>query len=171
MPTDYEEVYRDSKHALGEPTREFVEFFESLQGESLRVLDLGCGQGRDALFVARLGHRVVGVDQSATGIRDLMAEAAAEDLSVTVQVADIRAYEPDGLFDALLFDRTLHMLDSTDRRSVLARLINSLAPGGFVLIADQRTNIPALEAELGSSGRDWQVEFRDRGYLFVRFDH
>lgn len=170
MPTDYEKLYRDSQHALGKPTRAFVEFFQTLQSVNLRVLDIGCGQGRDALFIARMGHRVVGVDQSPTGIRDLLAEATGEALAITGHVADIRDFEPDGKFDIVLFDRTLHMLDSACRFDVFADLIKCVAPGGHVLIADERSNIAGFEAKLDSDGRNWQRELRHRGYLFVRLN-
>jgi len=82
MPTDYKKVYRGAKQALGAPTKAFVKFFDALAEPGLRVLDVGCDQGRDALFIARLGHSVVGIDLSPTGIREL-----------------------------LLIDRTLHMLE------------------------------------------------------------
>ena len=167
MPTDYERVYRESRHALGTPASAFAEFFRSLDEPALRVLDVGCGQGRDALFVARLGHHVVGIDKSVTGIRDLLADAAAEDLQVDGYVADIRAFEPDGLFDVLLIDRTLHMLDPDERPRVLRRLLESVASGGYVLIADERSNIPAFEEILDADRRSWHPELRRRGYLFV----
>ena len=55
MTTDYEQFYRENPHGLGEPTREFVAFFDTYDRAQASVLDVGCGQGRDALFVARLG--------------------------------------------------------------------------------------------------------------------
>ena len=167
MPTDYEKVYRDAKQALGEPTRQFVTFFDSLPGSRLRVLDLGCGQGRDALFIARLGHAVVGVDHSPTGIRDLLADAKAENLNIQGYVSDIRAFEPEGLYDVLLIDRTLHMLDAPEQPDVLARYVDGVNDGGYVLIADERPNIPALEAVLEADHRDWRVVLKHRGYLFA----
>lgn len=168
MPTDYEKVYHETRHALGEPAKEFVRFFKSLNKSSLRVLDIGCGQGRDAMFVSRLGHRVVGVDQSSTGIRDLLADAAAENLQIEGYVADIRVFEPDGLFNVLLFDRVLHMLDENDRVSTLARFLVSVVEGGCVLIADERSNIAALEKVFIADSRSWHPEFKRRGYLFMQ---
>ena len=64
MAYDYDKLYRSTPRALGEPTELFVDFFKHQAEESLRVLDVGCGQGRDALFIARMGHCV-----------DLVAEA------------------------------------------------------------------------------------------------
>ncbi len=56
------------------------------------------------------GHRVVGVDISPNGIRDLKNAAAKESLAVDGVVADIATYTPGGMFDVVLVDRTLHML-------------------------------------------------------------
>ena len=168
MPTDYEKVYRGAKQALGEPTRQFVEFFHALPGSRLRVLDVGCGQGRDALFIARLGHVVVGIDQSPTGIRDLLTDAEAENLNIQGHVDDIRVFEPEGLYDVLLVDRTLHMLDAPDRPGVLARYVDCVKGGGYVLIADERSNIPAFEAVLEADHRDWRIVLRRQGYLFAQ---
>ncbi|WP_409070426.1 class I SAM-dependent methyltransferase [Aliifodinibius sp. S!AR15-10] len=43
-------------------------------------MDFGCGQGRDALFIARMGHRVLGVDISKTGISQMLDEANRENI-------------------------------------------------------------------------------------------
>jgi len=168
MPTDYEKVYRGAKQALGEPTKEFVDFFDTLARSRLRVLDVGCGQGRDALFIARLGHSVIGIDQTPTGIRDLLADAEAEDLDVQGFVSDIRSFEPPGMYDVLLVDRTLHMLDASERPAVLARYLDHVEAGGYVLIADERSNIPTFEAVLEADRRDWRTLLRRRGYLFAQ---
>ncbi len=167
MPTDYEKVYRGAKQALGEPTKEFVKFFDTLARTRLRVLDVGCGQGRDALFIARLGHSVAGIDLSPTGIRDLLADAEAEGLDVQGFVVDIRSFEPPGMYDVLLIDRTLHMLDASERPVVLARYLDRVEAGGYVLIADESSNIPTFEAVLEADRRDWHLVLRRRGYLFA----
>jgi len=167
MPTDYEKLYRGSRHVLGAPTREFVRFFETAGDVRLRVLDIGCGQGRDALFIARLGHSVVGVDHAPSGIRDLLADAAAENLDIEGHAADIRFFEPAGLYDVLLIDRTLHMLGEPERFSTFARLLDYVAIGGFVLLADESSNMPEFARALETDRRDWNVFLRRSGYLFA----
>ena len=79
MSTNYEKLYQVERQALGEPTKAFVSFFKSLTPNTLTVLDAGCGQGRDALFIARLGHQVTGIDISPTGIKQLLEDATVED--------------------------------------------------------------------------------------------
>ena len=48
--------------SCGQPSSELVEFFKHHQKKHASVLDLDCGQGIDALFIARKGHTLPGVD-------------------------------------------------------------------------------------------------------------
>jgi len=168
MAFNYDKLYGETSDALGEPTAIFLEFFDRFEHEDARVLDVGCGQGRDALFIARLGHRVVGVDISPNGIRDLISAANTEDLSVEGVVADITAYKPKGLFDIILLDRTLHMLSEATRLAVLQQLLDHVEVEGWVLIADEASNISGFEGVISKHRFDWQTEFSKRGYLFVQ---
>lgn len=167
MATDYEKIYRAQPHALGEPTRAFVLFFEQLASPT-RVLDVGSGQGRDALFIARLGHEVVGVDLSVSGIAQLQANANHEGLNIEGIVANIVRYEPEGLFNIILFDRTLHMLQPQDQISVLDRYRKHVEGGGYVLINDERKNLPAMESLFMEKDDRWHIRKKTQGLLFLQ---
>ena len=167
MAYDYDILYRDTPNALGEPAQVFVDFFDTFETRGARVLDVGCGQGRDALFIARLGHTVVGVDLSPNGIKNLIAAARREKLQVTGKIADIARFEPSGVFDVILIDRTLHMLSKPTSLTVLSRLLNHVQRGGWVLIADERKNLEAYRQVFCASGSKWAIEKDQRGYLFV----
>lgn len=168
MTYDYDKLYGETPEALGAPTGRIVAFFDAVEGPGLRVLDVGCGQGRDALFVARRGHTVVGVDLSPNGIRDMVAGAQREGLAVEGVVADITRFEPEGAFDIVLIDRTLHMLTRADRLAVLGRLLDHVVPGGWVLIADEPSNMADITAVLADHVASWRAEVAIRGYLFAR---
>jgi len=170
MAYDYDKLYGSTPQALGEPTSIFVDFFEQRRGKTLRVLDVGCGQGRDALFIARLGHSVVGVDLSPNGIRDLLALARQESLAIEGVAGDITAFIPDGDFDVILIDRTLHMLSEKDRLEVLARLIDSVRRHGWLLISDERSNIQGFRDIIAANSGTWKTELDACGSLFLRRD-
>jgi len=59
-----------------------LNFFDKCDGKSLDVLDLGCGQGRDSLMIARNGHSVVGVDLSTTGVQQMVEIAQKEGIEI-----------------------------------------------------------------------------------------
>lgn len=165
MPTD---VYQEKRHALGEPTKEFVEFFNEYPKQEADVLDLGCGQGRDALFIARRGHRVVGVDLSETGITQLREDAQSEGLNIEGVIADLVDYQPTEQFDVVVIDRTLHMLDAELRLDILARITPCVRDDGFILIADEPSNLPAMTAFFSQDHTGWTTIKEQRGFLFVQ---
>lgn len=67
----------------------------SAEGRKLKVLDLGCGGGRLSIFLAELGHNVVGVDQSET-----MLDIAARDLAGTAPETQARVRFVNGPVDS-----------------------------------------------------------------------
>ena len=168
MAYDYDKLYGETRDALGEPTSIFVDFFDQLEHQNVRVLDVGCGQGRDAIFIARKGHRVVGVDISRNGIQDLNEVAARENLSIEGVVADVASYEPDGLFDIVLIDRTLHMLTREIRLDTLKTMLDHVSKTGWILIADEVSNIEDFEHVVSAHCADWKTEMSERGNLFLR---
>ena len=85
------------------------------------MLDLGCGQGRDALLFARHGCAVVGVDVSQVGVDQLNQMAADEGLDLRAAVGDARSYVPSAAYDVVVLDRVLHMMGSDDERRACAR--------------------------------------------------
>lgn len=168
MSSKYEKIYKADRHALGKPTKEFVDFFASLEKPPLTVLDIGAGQGRDALFIAREGHAVTAVDLSPSGMNQLQEDADSEKLNIKTHVADICEFVPPHNFDIILVDRTLHMLDAQDRTSVLKSLLSYTKSNAFLLIADERSNIPAFEAVLETSEHTWSIFMQKKGFLFAQ---
>ncbi|MCA9912568.1 MAG: class I SAM-dependent methyltransferase [Anaerolineae bacterium] len=168
MPTDYENVYQQQRHALGKPTQAFVTFFDQYARESANVLDIGCGQGRDALFIARQGHHVVGVDLSATGVSQMLEDAKTEKLSIEGIVADLHDYTPSGEYDVVVIDRTLHMVDVEKRVRVLEQVCAVVREGGYVLIADESPNLPRMKEVFVADRGDWAIIKEQRGFLFLQ---
>ena len=168
MAYDYDKLYGETRDALGQPTQIFVDFFDQLDQHELQVLDIGCGQGRDAIFIARQGHRVIGVDISANGIRDLNLVAEKENLPIQGIVEDITTFTPDDLFDVILIDRTLHMLAAPARLAVLRKMLDHVAVDGWLLIADEASNMAAFKDEIARHSVRWATKLSRRGYLFLR---
>ncbi len=98
-----------------------------------RALDLGAGEGRNAIWLARQGWQVTAVDFSPVAIDRAGKLASAEGVEVTWIVADVAEYRPEpGAFDAVLV-AYLH-LPATPRAVVLARAARALAPGGRIVV-------------------------------------
>ncbi len=170
MAFNYDKLYGETRNALGAPTPIFVGFFDRYTKSNARVLDIGCGQGRDALFIARRGHRVLGVDISPNGISDMCKTAQAEGLPVEGIVADITTFVPEGMFDIILIDRTLHMLAAAPRLRTLTRLLDHVAAQGWLLIADEVRNIAAMQQVISDYCQNWRIETAKGGTLFLQRD-
>jgi SAM-dependent methyltransferase len=97
------------------------------------ALDLACGEGRNAIWLAQNGWEVTGVDFSAVGIDK--AKRIARDTEVASEmtwvVADATTYSPDKSFDLVLIFY-VH-LDASAMVSLFDRAIAALAPGGTLI--------------------------------------
>ena len=93
------------------------------------ALDLACGEGRNAIWLARQGWSVTGVDFSAVGIEK--AKETARDTVVNWVVADATSYMPDRSFDLVLI--VYVHLDADDMVRLFRRAVDALAPGGTLI--------------------------------------
>jgi len=170
LETRYELLYREGDDVCGDAFPEFIAFAESHSNPSASVLDLGCGQGRDAFVFARRGMSVTGVDISPTGIKQMLAFADANALQITGIATDIRNYNTDARFEIIILDRTLHMLSNpNDRVDILGRCAEWLANSGHILIADEPSNIRTFADWFASDIRNWQTTPNMKpGFCFVQ---
>ena len=168
MGYDYDALYGEHSNALGDTNTHIAAFFEGIDTQNQRVLDVGCGQGRDALFIARLGHSVVGVDLAPNGIADLTKAAQAESLKVTGIVADITTFDPAESFDIIVVDRTLHMLDQAPRHAVLANLLDHVTASGWVLIIDEPSNMSGFMDVMTQHPVEWSIKKETKGLVFLQ---
>ena len=100
-----------------------------------RLLDLGCGTGRHALFFAREGYRAEACDFSAVGVEALAAQAAAEGLTIPACVAEADALPyPDASFDAVLCWGVLYYMPFARYARACAEIRRVLRPGGQALV-------------------------------------
>lgn len=106
-----------------------------------RALDLACGEGQNALWLAQLGWDVTGVDFSPVAIDKARARAEREGGDVEFLCADLLAYVPEeGAYDLVLL--LYFHLPPDELRVVLGRAVTALAPGGtFLLIGHHAANL------------------------------
>ena len=90
-----------------------------------RILDLGCGSGRDSRAFLERGYKVVAVD----GSREL-AKIAGAYIGQEVIVADFREFEPEGTFDGIWACASLLHLPKEELAAVMRRMAAHLAEGG-----------------------------------------
>lgn len=98
----------------------------ALLGAGGRALDVACGDGRNAAYLARLGYEVDAIDASDVAIDALRAAARERGLAVNARVVDLeREPLPGGPYDVIV---TMNFL----QRDVFGALQAALAPGGLL---------------------------------------
>lgn len=100
-----------------------------------RALDLGCGDGGHAVYLAQEGFSVVAIDFVPAAVAATRERAEQASVDVEVREGDVLEYEAPSPFDVVLDSGCLHHLPSGKVRTYRARLDGWLAPGGdFVLV-------------------------------------
>ena len=106
-----------------------------------RAIDLGAGDGRNAVWLARRGWAVTAVDFSQVALGRGRALAAAAGVQVDWELADLLEWTPGDRSYDLVVLFFIH-LPPEERREVYARAAAAVAPGGTLLVVGHdRTNI------------------------------
>ncbi|MCK9914424.1 class I SAM-dependent methyltransferase [Microbacteriaceae bacterium K1510] len=101
-------------------------------GTPQRALDIGCGVGRHALQLARLGYDTAAVDLAEAGLAEVGRMAQAEDLSVSTHAAPMTALPfGDGTFDFAVAFNVIYHGDDAIVRATVNEIRRVLKPGGI----------------------------------------
>jgi 2-polyprenyl-3-methyl-5-hydroxy-6-metoxy-1,4-benzoquinol methylase len=98
-----------------------------------RVLDVACGLGRNAIWLAERGWRVTGVDYSEVALAEAGRRAAARGLEIEWVLADVTDWVPEAAAYDLVCVMYLQ-IPAGERRVVLERAAEALSPGGVILV-------------------------------------
>ena len=128
---DWDERYAgDELLWRADPNRFLVAEVEHL--EPARALDLACGEGRNAVWLAERGWQATGVDFSPVALAKARRLAEARGVVVEWIEADVREWRSPELFDLVV---VLYLqLPADDRRRALHGAAGSVAPGGTLLV-------------------------------------
>ena len=141
----------------GQPDRHLVELVEQGAITPGRALEVGCGTGTNAIWLASRGFDVHGIDVAPLAIEMAEAKREAAAVSLRLSVLDFMADElPAGPFD-FVFDRgVLHVFDGADEQARFAeRVASLLAPDGhWLCIAGSTEGPPRDQGPPRRSARD-----------------
>ncbi|HEX5703507.1 MAG TPA: methyltransferase domain-containing protein [Pyrinomonadaceae bacterium] len=167
MP-DWDQRYRNGEHATKEPSPLIRTAVKSLKPG--RALDIACGVGRHAIFLAERGWQVTAVDSSRVGIEILQQRAREAGVAVEARVGDLEAGEchiEPGTYDLICVFYYL-------QRNLFSPMRAGVKPGGTVVGAihlndgkeDAKPANPAFLLEPGELKRlfaDWEITYYREG--------
>lgn len=135
----YDDYYK-TENLFGEPYKELVAFFEKypLKGE---LLDVGCGQGRNAIPLAKMGYKVTAIDNAKIGVDQMKENALKEKLNITARVEDIYEFQNFEKYDILLLDSMFHFAEKDLKKesTYLKRIFAEVKPKVIICICIQNT--------------------------------
>lgn len=138
----------------------------------LRLLDVGCGEGRNAVFFARNGYHVHGFDISERGVEKTKELAARAGVYVDVFQADLNTFRLQEPFDVVFSTGVLHCVDPNLRGELIENYQAHTNDGGLHVLSvfikkpfvaqapDRDPNAsPWLSGELFTLYADWRIEW------------
>ena len=110
--TQYEKLYQSEEYFWGTEPADFLDKLAALKpaGAGVSVLDIGCGEGKDAVYMAQLGYQVTAFDLTASGIRKTGRLAEERGVKIRAFTADINDFQTDGRFDIIYSTGTVQYL-------------------------------------------------------------
>ncbi len=131
--TIYEEEYKTQEYYWGiVPSKMCLRVLELIPPTTrLKLLDIGCGEGKDAVFFARNGYDVTAFDISDAGIEKTKRLADNAGIQVKVFKADILDYRLDTNFDILFSSGVLHYVKPQLREEIFSNYKQFTNPNGL----------------------------------------
>ncbi len=122
--TDYDERYRNEGYYWGlMPNRICYDIMKIIPPvKPYRVLDIGCGEGKDAVFFAKCGYDITAFDISEQGIEKAKRLAEHNKVEINFFKADILDYRLDTEFDIIFSSGVFHFLPNDKRNEICSLL-------------------------------------------------
>ena len=172
----WEQTYRDnsvSSFSRG-PTADIVEYW-TLFPPGGSVLDVGCGEGRNSVFLAEKGFVVDAFDISESGIEKAERIASIQSVDVNFMCRNLTDYQFEKNYEIILSHGVLHLCEKIDRDFFIEQVKRNTAQGGYNAIGVFTNRLPATPdnapftkslfdvGELPSRYGDWEIVHHTEG--------
>ena len=128
--------------------KEYTDLFASGQIPPGRAIDLGCGEGSNAVYLSKIGFDVIGVDYSPTAIKRARANARAAGREVTFFEDDLtNLHHVSGKYDLLVDFGALNDLNQLDRDLYMQNVLPLTLPGSCYILFCFAKSLPSNEIE------------------------
>jgi 2-polyprenyl-3-methyl-5-hydroxy-6-metoxy-1,4-benzoquinol methylase len=142
----FDEAYRSTPDYFGGEMTRFLESHLEIIDKTKPVLDVGAGQGRNALGLARYGYTVHALEPSIVGIRQIEERARNEGFNIQTIHARIQDFDPTpGTYATVLVMGLFPCLPKPQIHDVVARIDNWLAEQGKVVLIAHLTSDPGMQ--------------------------
>ena len=131
--TNYEALYAGDDYYWGTEPAAFCDELIRLRPlpQARAVLDIGCGEGKDAVYMASRGYAVTAFDIAGNGIAKTLRLARERGVSIDARVADINGFQDGGTYDIVYSTGTLQYLAEESKAGFVEKVHRLTKPGGI----------------------------------------
>ena len=142
----WEELYGqlDAPDPFGAPSKEFTDLARWMP-RGLSVLDLGCGSGRNAIFLTERGFEVSAVDISPLAVQKLQYRVRQSGLRINAWVQDLRTLVLTRSYDLIIAHGWLHLLEREHWGPLLDQMKRCTSRGGYNVVTVFTDQLPPVE--------------------------
>lgn len=172
----WEETYANKEVSTFQvgPTSDIAKFY-SLFSVNSKVLDVGCGEGRNSIFLAEQGQNVDAFDISEAGIEKAKYISKTKNIVVNFFVQDIGLFKFEKEYDVVLSHGVLHLPEKVVRDRFIDEVQKYTRNGGYNAIGIFTNRLPATPdnapftkslfnvGELLEKYKGWEIIFHDEG--------
>lgn len=174
----WEKTYSDLSVATfgKKPANDILKISSSLK-KGMTVLDIGCGEGRNSIYLAGLGHKVDAFDISEAGINKLKRIAEENRVEVNAWVQDLTTFKFSRTYDLIISHGVFHLVEKHDWQRIIYDMKDNTNHDGLNIVGIFTNKLPATpdnapftkalfeEGELKELYADWNIiEFN--AYVF-----
>ncbi|WP_024955069.1 SAM-dependent methyltransferase [Sulfurospirillum arcachonense] len=147
----------------GTEVNSFIKENEDIFKKDFKVLCLGEGEGRNAIFLAKKGLHVEALDASDIGLKKLQKRSLEENVAITIRHTLLENWQPHGKYDVIL--STYTHVDQNEQTDMFVKVLDGLKSGGFFIA--EFFSIDQLHFESGGP-KDIELLY-DLGNLYQLF--
>lgn len=143
----WEKQYAKTENNLWglQPIHTLVEYTSLLESKS-KVLDLGLGEGRNALYFSRSGFVTEGIDISETAVLRAKKYAEENNLAMKAEVGDVTSFEiKENTYSLIILANVLNFFQEKDIKNIIEKAKKGLMEDGFIYINVFDRKDPSLE--------------------------
>lgn len=142
----YNKIYKNNNNVWGNKPNELLQKIYTKVSAGSKFLDLGCGQGRDSLFMLKRGFKVAAIDNSQEGIKKIKKSIKTNNLPLSnidlscenIETFNIKRNE----YAIINIFNSLHFLAKKDALKLIEKVKKAVKSQGYIIISGFTVNDP-----------------------------